>query len=159
MYETSEAAVKSELATFFAAFPEGTVWSNEYEGLGYDVVLLGHAQPLQIDPDACQDRLNRPEYADVQASLEEVGFGGAMGLLQTFAGRGRELEPWLADAELNLDRNLRLQYLAGMGLNTYQADEILKSMLAHYRYPEDLFISEGLYGRALKQYLTGVPND
>ena len=41
LYESSVAAVKSELATFFAVFPEGTVWSNDVEGRGYDVVLLG----------------------------------------------------------------------------------------------------------------------
>ena len=48
LYESNPAAVKSELATFFAVFPNGTVWGNEVTGGGYDVVLLGQAGPLQI---------------------------------------------------------------------------------------------------------------
>ena len=38
------------------------------------------------------------------------------------------------------DRNLRLQYLAGMSLNTYQADPIYINMTKHSQYPENLFI-------------------
>jgi hypothetical protein len=32
-----------------------------------------------------------------------------------------------------------LQYLAGMSLNTYQADPIYISMTSHSKYPENLF--------------------
>jgi hypothetical protein len=42
LYESSPAVVKSEIATFFEAFPNGTIWSNEAGGSGYDVVLLGN---------------------------------------------------------------------------------------------------------------------
>lgn len=42
---------------------------------------------------------------------------------------------------INRDRNLRLQYLAGMSLNTYQAGAIYVNMTAHSRYPENLFSS------------------
>ena len=40
---------------------------------------------------------------------------------------------------INTDRNLRLQYLAGRGLNLYQSDLIYRSMIRDSRYPEDLF--------------------
>jgi spermidine synthase len=40
---------------------------------------------------------------------------------------------------INRDRNLRLQYLAGLGLNLYQSDRIYSDMVAHARYPEGLF--------------------
>ena len=40
LYESNPDAVKSELATFFDVFPDGTVWSNDVDGRGYDVVLL-----------------------------------------------------------------------------------------------------------------------
>ena len=33
--------VRSELATFFDAFPNGTVWANTINGQGYDMVFLG----------------------------------------------------------------------------------------------------------------------
>jgi spermidine synthase len=66
----------------------------------------------------------------------------AVDLFATYAGRKPDLEPWLRDATLNRDRNLRLQYLAGLGLNLYQADVIYADMLRHVsKMPEDLFVA------------------
>jgi spermidine synthase len=49
------------------------------------------------------------------------------------------MQPWLADAQINRDRNLRLQYLAGRGLNLYTADKIYAEMLPYARTPENVF--------------------
>ncbi|MEN6424305.1 MAG: fused MFS/spermidine synthase, partial [Phycisphaerales bacterium] len=141
LYESREDVVKSEIATFFTAFPQGTIWSNDIEGEGYDVVLLGRVGPLQIDVQALQQRLDREDHQRVVESLEEVKFYSAMDLLATYAGRGPDLESWLADAQINTDRNLRLQYLAGMGLNALQGQQIYDDILAHRRFPENLFIA------------------
>jgi spermidine synthase len=130
LYESNEEAVKSEIATFFEVFPNGSVFANTVEGQGYDVVLLGQAEPTPIDVDRMEDRLQTPEYARVAQSLKEIGFYSAVDLLSTFAGRASDLRPWLKDAAINRDRNLRLQYLAGMGLNLYHADEIYVHMTA-----------------------------
>ena len=65
LYESSPAVVKSEVATFFNVFTEGTVWSNDIQGRGYDLVLAGHATPQTIDLDSMQARLTRPEGARV----------------------------------------------------------------------------------------------
>ena len=63
-----------------------------------------------------------------------------MSLLATYAGRASDLAPWLKNADINHDRNLRLQYLAGLGLNLYQADVIYADMLKNVnKLPEDLF--------------------
>jgi len=51
-----------------------------------------------------------------------------------------DLAPWLADATINRDRNLRLQYLAGMGFNLYQSEAIYADMLQYSQYPKDLFV-------------------
>ncbi len=59
LYESDEETVKSEIATFFDVFPGGSVWANELSGGGYDVFLLGQAEPTQI-LDALEDRLNQP---------------------------------------------------------------------------------------------------
>jgi spermidine synthase len=53
------------------------------------------------------------------------------------------LEPWLGDAEINRDRNLRLQYLAGMELNSYQSETIFEAIVACRAYPDDLFLFSG----------------
>ena len=41
LYDSDVETVKIELATFFSVFPEGTIWSNNVNGDGYDLVLLG----------------------------------------------------------------------------------------------------------------------
>src|SRR5262249_29690227 len=117
LYESDSQVVKSEFATFFNAFPSGTVWGNTNGG-GYDTVALGQVEPARIDLDSIQQRLERPEYQQVAMSLREVGFTTMYSLLGTYAGRASELQPWLEGAPINRDGNLRLQYLAGLALNT-----------------------------------------
>ena len=132
---------RSELATFFDVFPEGTVWSNDVEGSGYDIVLLGQVGPLTIDVDRLQDRLGRGDHFAVDESLYQVGFRSGLDLLATFAGTAADLKPWLADAQINRDRNLRLQYLAGLAAHDYKEAAIYNEMLTFRRYPENLFIA------------------
>ena len=140
LYQSSEDVVKSEVATFFDVFPHGTIWSNQYAtGGGYDVVMLARPEPLRIDPAALQERLNRPDHARIAAALAEVEFKGAAGLLATYAGQAADLRPWLADAQINTDRNLRLEYLAGMANNVYDA-QIYQNMLAYRRFPDEMFV-------------------
>ena len=58
LYESNTEAVKSEIATFMEAFPNGVVWGNTQEGRGYDLVLLG-----QLDPETDQRRRDRAAAA------------------------------------------------------------------------------------------------
>jgi len=141
LYESRDDVVKSELATFFTAFPQGTIWSNDIDGEGYDVILLGRVEPLKIDVDALQERLDRENHQRVTESLKEVEFESAMDLLATYAGQGPDLTKWLKNAQINTDRNLRLQYLAGMGLNAFQGEQIYDDILAYRKFPEDLFLA------------------
>jgi spermidine synthase len=142
LYESNTEAVKSEIGTFLEVFPNGIVFGNTNEGKGYDLVLLGQNEPTKIDVDAIQAKLQRPEYAPMAKSLREIGMMSAVELFATYAGRKPDLEPWLRDATLNRDRNLRLQYLAGLGLNLYQADVIYADMLRNVsKMPDDLFMA------------------
>jgi len=140
LYESNTEAVKSEIGTFFQAFPNGVVWGNTYNGQGYDLVLLGQVEPTRIDVDAWEQRLKRPEYAPIARSMREIGFVSVMDLLATYGGQASDLTEWLKDASINRDRNLRLQYLAGLGLNLYQGGPIYDQMLAYRRFPDKLFI-------------------
>src|ERR1051326_8420055 len=114
LYESTVDVVKSEMATFFSVFPQGIVWVNDRED-GADVVLLGQLDPAPIDVDAVAERLNANPRA--AASLRDIGFESAIDLISSYAGRGANLAAWLKDATINTDRDLRLQYLAGLGLN------------------------------------------
>jgi spermidine synthase len=142
LYESNTEAVKSEIGTFLEVFPNGIVWGNTNEGKGYDLVLLGQVEPTKIDVDAIEAKLQRPEYAPMKQSLREIGMNSAVDLFSTFAGRKSDLAPWLQNAQINHDRNLRLQYLAGLGLNLYQADVIYADMLRYVsKMPDDLFVA------------------
>ncbi len=153
LYESSREAVKSELATFFEAFPEGTIWSNDILGFGYDVVLLGQAGAPRIDVAELEKRWGREDYQAAVQSLRELGFRSAVQLLSTYAGHGSDLGPWLKDAAINRDRNLRLQYLAGIALNSAEGPGILSDVLALRRFPEDVFIVSDDLKRELRRAL------
>ena len=75
-------------------------------------------------------------------SLRQAGFSSAVEMLQTYAGRASDLRPWLAGAHVNTDLDLRLQYLAGMGLNFNNATEIKQEISQYFRYPSDLFVGQ-----------------
>ncbi|HEY4303613.1 MAG TPA: fused MFS/spermidine synthase [Gemmatimonadaceae bacterium] len=157
LYESFPDVVKSEVATFFNVFPDGSIWSNDISGKGYDVVLAGHATPQTINVDSIQARLSKPENFQVEQSLSEVGLGSPVSLLATYAGQARDLAPWLVGAEINKDANLRLQYLAGMGLNSYQNASIYEEMLRYRKYPENLFVGSDSATQYLKQALNAAP--
>jgi spermidine synthase len=167
LYESNQDTTKSLIATFFRAFPHGSFWSNELGGRGYDAVLLGQDGPTVIDLDGLERRLSRADHQGVLESLREVGFGApkrrsgrgpeaaqvAEDLLATFAGLAPQLEDWSRGAEINTDRNLRLQYLAGMWLNSDMGSEILSGILAHYRFPDRMFVGSLPRVRALRATL------
>jgi len=139
LYETDEKTIRSELATFFEAFPDGTVWANTVNGEGYDMVFLGQAGPLRIDLDEVQQRLDHPDYALVAQSLRDVGVDSAADLFSTYTGGKSELASWLRGAELNRDSDLRLQYLGGWGINSNLADALYRRMLSYRRSPTNVF--------------------
>jgi spermidine synthase len=140
LYESDRAVVQSEIATFFSVFPHGTIWANDDDGYGYDTVVLGQADALQVDVDALQRRLERSDHSDIQATLSALGLGSAVDLLATYSGRSSELGTWLASAEINRDRTLRLQYLAGLKLESSKGTAVYDEMLEYRTFPADIFL-------------------
>jgi spermidine synthase len=151
LYESTSEVVKSEIATFFEAFPDGVIWGNTKEGEGYDLVLEARLGGLTIDIDALATRLASPGYERVGQSLAEASFGSTLDLLATYAGRASDLQPWTADAEINRDSSLRLQYLAGLHLNRYEQAEIFAEILQYRSYPEELFTGSEDWTEALRE--------
>lgn len=137
LYESDLDTVRSEIATFFEVFPNATIWANNIDGEGYDVVLLGQAEPTSIDIDQVEARIQT--QTAVRESLLQVGIGGAVQLFSNYAGRAPEMQRWLAGAEINRDLNLRLQYLAGMGSNYQNAPTIMREIEQFRRFPAELF--------------------
>jgi spermidine synthase len=157
LYESGMQAVKSEVATFLEVFPNGMIFGNTHQGGGYDVVLLGQKGDARIDVDRIEQRLASPEFAGVAQSLAEIGFYNGVDLLSTFAVQGPMLRPWLTDAQVNRDRNLRLQYLAGLGVNKYEQAQIYSEILQYRQVPQDLFVGspdrlQTLYSAIMNRY-------
>jgi spermidine synthase len=153
LYESNPETAKSLIATFFQVFPNGILWSNDSSGSGYDAVLFGQVEPTQINLDEMQQKLSRTEYLPVLQSLTEVGFPTVDTLLATYAGRASQLQEWMRGAQINTDRNLRLQYLAGMSLNSDQGTAIHTEILRHYEFPRDLFLGSSEHVTAMQRTL------
>jgi spermidine synthase len=152
-YESNMDTAKSVIATFFKVFPNGILWTNDSNGEGYDAVLFGQVEPTVIDVDELVQRLEGADHQRVRDSLADVGYLSAMDLLATYAGQASQLQKWMEGAQINTDRNLRLQYLAGMWLNTFMGKEILQSILLHYEFPDKLFIGSPGHRDKLRQAL------
>ena len=154
LYESTDSAVKSEIATFLEAFPNGAVFANTVNGQGYDLVLFGQVEAGKINVDTVQARLDDPTNAAIAQSLREIGIFSAIDLFGTYAGRQSDMKNWLSDAIINTDRNLKLQYLAGLGLNLYQSDAIYKAMIREVKYPDELFEGSDETLKALRAKVT-----
>src|SRR6185437_12676036 len=140
LYESSFETVQSEIATFFEAFPYGTIWGNlNTDNTGYDIVLMGYVEKLPINVDALLEKVAQPKYAAVRNSLTEVGFPSVLNLLSTYAANADDLREWMRTAQINRDRNLRLQYLAGLGLNTNAGPEIFNQIISGRKFPNSIF--------------------
>ena len=96
LYESYPDVVKSEVATFFNVFPDGTVWSNDiqWEGLRF---RAGWTRDAADDRHrlAAAAHVRCAENARVAQSLSEVGINSALSLLATYGGQARDLAPWL----------------------------------------------------------------
>lgn len=138
MYQSSEEVVKTQIATFVEAFPQATVWNSDEVTGGYDLVILGQRQPLRIDVLEVLERLGR--LPGVQGALRGVGFRTLPDLLSTYVSSGTDLGPWLRDAQINRDRSLRLQYMAGLTVDRHEAAAVFQALLPYRRYPQETFV-------------------
>ena len=143
LYESDEKTVRTELATFFSVFPNGTVWSNYLNGDGYDLVLLGQPDAAPIDVDKLQQRLEQPAYSAVRQSLADVDFHSAVDLLATYVGRASDLASMVGNVPINDDLNMRLQYLAGMGVNSLSGPDVYREILSYRHFPEGWLTGSG----------------
>ena len=139
LYETDEPTIRSELKTFFEVFPYGSVWANLRDNAGYDMVFMGQAEPLRIDLDRVQARYDLPEHAGMRLSLRDIGVDNLYDLFSTYTGSAKDLEPYVRDAAVNTDGDLRLSYLAGWGINATIEDYLYRQMLKYRSMPVDVF--------------------
>ena len=87
----------------------------------------------------CCSASDRPDYVAVVKSLQNVNLGSVTDLFSTYAGNSAGLQPWLKDAAINHDADLRLQYLAGLALNHAEEDSIYRQIMQYWAPPVELF--------------------
>jgi spermidine synthase len=154
LHEADTDVVKSQIGTFMKVFPQATLWGNDIRsGVGYDLMLVGKNGPSAIDLNDIYQRLNRPDHHRVVGSLQSAGFQSVAELFATYAGRAPDLVSWVSSAEINSDRNLRLQYLAGMGMNIFKNQAIYDELLAYRKFPADLFVGSDVILNVLRDLI------
>ncbi len=171
LYESSDDTAKSVIATFFKVFPNGIIWSNDQQGSGYDAVLYGAVPeegqpeaPLKINIDEMQKYIDA--HPAVKQSLRDVDYGTqavpgtceAVELLATYAGTAPRMKDWTKGTEdlINYDRDLRLQYVAGLSVNQYQQVAIFNGILQNYSFPTEIFSGTPERMEALKQVMANT---
>src|SRR5262249_13248692 len=100
--ESTLETVKSEMATFFAVFPDGLAWINDRDEAA-DLVLFGRLDAAPIDVDRAVERFNRADNARAAQALRDIGFVSAINLMSSYLGRGADLAEWLQGAAINSD--------------------------------------------------------
>jgi spermidine synthase len=118
------------------------------------MVFMGHLDPPKINIDEVQARLDRPDYAPVADSLREIELNSLTDLFANYVGQNADLAPWVAGAAINRDGDLKLQYLAGWGINSDMADVLYKQMMSYRRTPNGLFSGSPEKLQALLQFLS-----
>ncbi len=158
LYENSVAGVKSLLATFFEVYPDASMWTHIVRATrGDDIVIIGQPGPTRVNVEALEARFNGPAYARVKASLREIGIKSTIQLFAGYSGQKAPLAPWLADAQLNRDRNLRLQYLAGIGKYSFEMEEIYRELDGLKKFPDSLFVASRAWKDELRRTIDASP--
>jgi spermidine synthase len=154
LYESGTAGVKSLVATFFQVFPNGSMWTHIVrQRRGDDIVIIGQPEPTRVDVEALTARFTDPRYARVKASLREVGINSLIELFAGYRGQKAELASWQAGAEINRDRNLRVQYLAGIEKYSFEMDEIYLELDRLRKFPDSLFVATDAWKDELRRAL------
>jgi spermidine synthase len=118
------------------------------------MVFMGQLEPLRINIDDAQERINRDDHAGVRQSLREIGVSSLLELFSTYAGSASDLAPWTAGAALNGDGDLRLSYLAGWGINSDLEDVLYRKILLYRTLPVGIFKGSPEYVQKVLTTLT-----
>jgi spermidine synthase len=104
-YDISDGDLRSIVATFRSVFPDGTMW---LAGDG-DLLLVGSDAPLDPRLDAIATVWQR---AGVREDLESVAVRDPFALLSLFVGGPAEMARYAADAALQIDERIALEFSA-----------------------------------------------
>jgi hypothetical protein len=68
-----------------------------------------------------------------------------------------DLRAWLEQAPINRDRDLRMEYLAGLGLNHNEQGQVYLGMFSCRKFPQALFTGREAQQKALWELIERQP--
>jgi spermidine synthase len=104
-YNISDGDLRSIVATFLSAFPDGSAW---LVGEG-DLLLIGATAPVRALDGGVMRAWLRPGVAE---DLAGVGVHDPFSVLTLLIGRGRDLQQYAAGAPVQTDNRLSLEFSA-----------------------------------------------
>jgi spermidine synthase len=132
MYELDRDGMRSILAAFAEAFPNGTFWITPM-----DILLVGGREPLRIDVNALREQFERePAVAN---ALAEVGLPTVEDLLACYLCSCQDMADLLAGAPVNRDGNLYVQFSGGFSYYEWNYPELREMLLAERAWDPEVF--------------------
>lgn len=102
-YDISRDDLRSIVATFLTAFPDGTMWLVG----DADVLLVGSTGPLDDRIAGIAEAWKRPGVAD---DLASVGARDSYAITSLFVAQGAALKAWATGAPLQTDDRMQLEF-------------------------------------------------
>lgn len=102
-YDISNDDLRSIVATFLTAFPEGTLWLVGEA----DVLLVGSTEPMDARIAGIPAAMKRPRVAD---DLASVGVMGPFSVSSLFVAEGEALRAWASGARIQTDNRSALEF-------------------------------------------------
>jgi spermidine synthase len=103
----NDADTRSLVRSFLDVFPHADLWSTEL----HEMLLVGAAEPIVLDPGRIAERLAQPSVA---AALAEVGIADVTSLLATYITDRAGLEQYAGDAPAVTDDRPRIEHAGSL---------------------------------------------
>lgn len=131
LYELTDEGLRSIVAAFAEAFPDGTLWMT-----ATDALLVGSPGPLTIDVEHLRDQLSSSD--PVRDSLAFINVRDAEDIIKSMLCTCDSLGGYLAGAPINRDANLYLQFSAGLNWQQWHHAELITQFAALRDFPDQI---------------------
>lgn len=133
MYELDEGGMKSILAAFSEAFPNGGFWITPR-----DILLVGSNRPIRIDVAALREWFEaEPAIAE---SFRYVGVRSVEDFLASYLCSSASMADFLEGAPVNRDSNLYVQFSGGFSYYEWNHPELREMLVARRAWDDDIFV-------------------
>lgn len=133
MYELDKNGMRSILAAFAEAFPDGGFWLTER-----DILLVGSTGRMRIDVAALRQRFK--DEPQIAKSLRYVGIRSPEDFLAYYLCSCESMKDLLADAPVNRDRNLYVQFSGGFSYYEWNHPDLREMLMDQREWDEGFFI-------------------